>query len=132
MPSIVDKLLALSGVISKGRAPEKGQTALTGTVPYNGIFRSAGGDSAKLIISSKSPYLPVSISFSDPVDGTDTLTFSKWGEHVPLVAPSSPLTLPGGATFAASSDVGGSPSALESPATQAQPAGRWAPTGQPY
>ena len=100
MPTIVDKLLALSGPISKGRARANGQFSLSGAVPDNEFTKEGGaGDSATLIVSSTSPLLPLSISYTDPQNGTTRMTFSKWGEQVPLAPPPSPLSLPGGATL---------------------------------
>lgn len=96
MPTIVDHLLALSGVISKGRPPAKDEVALTGAVPYNDFTRKASGDPATLVISSKSPFLPVSMSYGDPDNGSVTMTFSKWGVPIPLAPPPSPLSLPHG------------------------------------
>lgn len=101
MPTIIDKLLALSGSISKGRDRANGQVSLSGAVPDNELTNEGGaGDSATLIVSSSSPFLPLSISFTDPKNGPTTMTFSKWGEQVPLAPPPSPLSLPGGATLA--------------------------------
>jgi hypothetical protein len=121
MPTIVDQLLALSGVISKGPAPAKDEVALTGTVPFNDFNKDSGaGDSATVVVSAKSPFLPISISFSDPDNGSTTMTFSKWGEPVALVPPQSPLSAPAGA-FGGGSSSGTQSSASASPASQIAP-----------
>lgn len=98
-PILVNELLNLGGSITEATSPAPGEIALVGAVPNNEFNQGSGaGDSATLVISAKSPFLPISISFSDSQDGATVLTFSHWGEHVDVVPPTGatpfPLHLP--------------------------------------
>lgn len=102
-PVLIDNLLSLSDPIAKASAPAPGEVAITGKVPSNVYTNDAGaGDLATVIVSTKAPYLPISISYSDQDNGSTTLTFTNWGEYVSLTAPANAVPLPAGALGKAS------------------------------
>ena len=91
--TIINDLLTVTGPISKVSSSQD-NLILTGTVPNNSFNQGTGaGDLAHLVISSRSPFRPISIAFSDPQNGSLQLTFSNWGESVPLVPPASAVPL---------------------------------------
>ena len=85
---VVSDLLTLAGPITKVRSGSAGEIALRGRLaanPYND--GSGAGDLATMMISARSPFYPLSISYSDPQNGTTKFTFSRWGEHLDLKTP---------------------------------------------
>ena len=91
--TIIADFLSLTGTISEVSST-KDTVTLTGTVPSNALTQNSGaGDLAQLVVSARSPFLPVSISYSDPTSGSSQLNFSTWTESVPQVAPTSAIPL---------------------------------------
>jgi hypothetical protein len=95
---IVDQFLHLSGPLTRMPQGQGGGVTLQGTVPDNQFNQGSGaGDTATLVVSSKEPFVPVSISFSDPGNGSTQMMFSHWGEQVALAVPPNAVALPPGA-----------------------------------
>jgi hypothetical protein len=94
---VIDRFLHLSGPLSRISSSRGGGVAIQGTVPDNQFNQgSGGGDSANLVVSNNEPFVPVSISFSDPTSGSTQMTFSRWGEQVALTAPPNAVSLSAG------------------------------------
>jgi hypothetical protein len=94
---IIDRFLHLSGPLTRVATGQGGGVTLQGTVPDNQFNQGSGaGDTANLVVSDKEPFVPVSISFSDPDNGSTQMTFSHWGERVPLTVPPNAVALPPG------------------------------------
>ena len=90
-PVVVSDLLSLSGPLTRVGPVTNGRVTIQGAIPANDLTNSGNGagDVATLVISAKSPYYPVSISFADPQNGRTTMTFSGWGHPVDLTPPSN-------------------------------------------
>lgn len=96
---VIDDLLHLSGPLSRTNSAQGSKVTLTGKVPANQYNDGSGaGDDATLTVSNDAPFVPLSISYADPDNGSTKMTFSHWGEHVALAAPPAPVPLPSGST----------------------------------
>lgn len=96
---VVDDLLHLSGPLTRLPGTHGSLVALTGKVPENEYNDGSGaGDAATLTVPNDAPFVPASISYSDPDNGTTSMSFSRWGEHVDLASPAAPVPLPSGST----------------------------------
>jgi hypothetical protein len=98
-PIIVSDLLTLSGPIATSGIHHSGQIAVQGRLannPYNA--GSGAGDLTTLVVSTRAPFYPASLSYSDVQNGSTMVTFSHWGEHVNLRPPSGavPVSVLGG------------------------------------
>lgn len=90
---IINDLLDLYGPIAEEAATTRAVT-LTGAIPDNQLTDGNGaGDKATVVVSARSPFLPLSVSFSDPQNGTTELDFSLWAEKVSLSAPQSAVSM---------------------------------------
>ena len=94
---IIDQFLHLSGPLTRLSSGQGGVT-IQGTVPDNDFNQGSGaGDTANLGVSNKEPFVPLSISFSDPSNGSTQMSFSRWGRPVVLTVPPNAVSLlPGG------------------------------------
>jgi hypothetical protein len=96
-PIVVGDLLSLSGPISATTPAARHEVSIQGSIPNNAFNQGSGaGDLATLSVSSKSPFLPVSLSYSDPQNGSTVLNLSDWGERVTVAAPATSTPLPQG------------------------------------
>lgn len=94
-PIVVGDLLSLSGPISATTPAARHEVSIQGSIPNNVFNQGSGaGDRATLSVSSRSPFLPVSLSYSDPQNGSMVLNLSNWGERVTLAAPANSTPLP--------------------------------------
>lgn len=99
---VVSDLLTLAGPITKVGVQRGGRIALQGKLADNSYNDGSGaGDVTTLTVSTSAPFYPLSISYSDPDNGTTEMTFSHWGEHLDLATPQSAIpasVLRGGST----------------------------------
>lgn len=85
---VVNDLLALGGSLTKSTDPPAGGVALEGILADNVYNEGSGaGDATTLVVSDKAPFYPVSLSYSDSLNGSTDIRFSQWGERLNLVAP---------------------------------------------
>ena len=102
-PTVISDVLALVGTVSKSAAAPPGQVILKGarlpsstTMSFNNNPLNAGSSSGvttTLAISTKAPFYPISLSYSDPQNGSTQWTFSNWGRPVTLTVPAHPVSL---------------------------------------
>lgn len=93
--NVLNEILDLSGPLTEQAVDSTtGTVTLTGTIPTNKLTDGSGaGDQGTLVISARSPFLPVSLSYSDAQNGGTQLEFTNWGEKVALSAPGSSVPL---------------------------------------
>lgn len=91
---VVSDLLTLAGTITRGGTHGPGQVAVQGKLAANEYNDGSGaGDLTTLTVSTRAPFYPAAISYSDPQNGTTRLTFSQWGERVDLQPPVDPVPI---------------------------------------
>lgn len=91
---VVSDLLSLAGPVAKASISRPGRVTLEGRLADNRYNRGSGaGDPTALNISDKAPYYPMSISYSDPQNGSTRMTFSRWGERLDLTPPRDAVPL---------------------------------------
>ena len=91
---VVSDLLTLAGPITRAGPHGPGQVAVQGRLAHNQYNDGSGaGDLTTLTVSTRAPFYPAAISYSDPTNGSTNLSFSHWGEKVALHAPADPVPL---------------------------------------